>query len=139
MSQKLRPYESIVILHPDTTEAQQKEIFQKSAGIIEDHKGSLNHIDTWGKRTLANPIKKQKIGTYFHLTFSSSSDTVSELERVMKINDKILRYFHVRLEDGTNLSQLVDNFKERLVENERREREREAKFQQKRAQRAAAR
>ncbi len=139
MSQKLRPYESIVILHPDTTGAQQKEIFQKNIGIIKEHKGDLNHVDTWGKRTLANPIKKQKIGIYFHLTFSSTSDTVSELERVMKINDKVLRYFHVRLEDGTNLGQLVDNFKERLVENEKREKEREAKFQQKRAQRAAAR
>ncbi len=137
MRPKLRPYESVVILHPDTTETQQKEVFQKTIGVIQTHKGSLNHIDTWGKRALANPIKRQKRGIYFHLTFSSSPSTVAELERIMKINDKILRYFHVRLEDKTNLGQFVDSFKERLVENEKREREREAKFQQRKAQRAA--
>ncbi len=132
----LRPYEAVVIVHPDATEDEQKQIFRKNKEIIESFKGSVNHLDTWGRRNLANSIKKQKRALFFHSTFMAEPTAVAELERVLRINERVLRFMHTRLEDGTSLPKFVENFKQSLVDAANREREREAKFAQKKAGRA---
>ncbi|MCB0343359.1 MAG: 30S ribosomal protein S6 [Pseudobdellovibrionaceae bacterium] len=123
----LRKYEAVVILHPDVSEEQQKELFRKNAGIIKQFGGDVNHIDTWGKRRLANPIKKLKMGNYFHTTFESGAECIHELERTMRINENVLRFTHVRLDDRVSLSQHLEKFKNVLAETNKREQEREAK------------
>lgn len=139
MSETIRQYESVVILHPDASPADQKAIFKKNAEIIQGFKGRMNHIDTWGKRNFANPINKNSKGIYFHTTFEADSQAVAEIERVMRINEKVLRFQHTRLKENTDLAKYVSTFKELLAVNAQKEREREAKFQAKRAARAAER
>jgi small subunit ribosomal protein S6 len=130
----LRPYEGVIIIHPDATEETQKNLFRRNKAIIEEQFGGvLNHIDSWGKRTLANPIEKIKKALYFHVTFSANPQAITELERTMRINEGVLRFMHTRLEDKTELVEFVDNFKKALSESATREREREAKFQARRA------
>lgn len=129
----VRPYEGVIIMHPDATEDEQKALFKRNKGIIENFAGGLNHLDTWGKRNLANPINKTKKALYFHTTFSASPAAIAELERTMRINDRVLRFMHTRLKDGTVLTTFVENFKTALAESATREREREAKFQARRA------
>ncbi len=126
-----RSYEGVVILHPDTTEEAQKEFFKKNKKIIEDHKGELHHVDTWGKRKIANPIKKIYRGVFFHYTFKGQTDTVSELERTFRINDKVLRFMHTNLEDA-DLNKHNEAFKDQLAQTVQREKEREAKRAMKR-------
>lgn len=130
----LRPYEAVILVHPDASEEEQKSLFRKNKTIIEEQfGGSVNHLDTWGKRSLANPIAKAKKAFYFHTTFTANPQAITELERTMRINDRVLRYMHVRLDDGTDLTSYVEAFKTNLVETAQREREREAKFQARRA------
>ncbi len=130
----LRPYEGIIIVHPDATEEEQKELFRRNKSIIEEQfGGSVKHLDTWGKRTLANPIKKHRKAIYFHTTFEAEPQAIAELERTMRISDKVLRFVHTRLDDGTDLAAYVENFKKALAESAAREREREAKFQARKA------
>lgn len=130
----LRPYEGVILLHPDTSEEDQKTLFRKNKAIIEEQfGGTVNHLDTWGKRTLANPINKLKKAIYFHTTFQANPQAISELERTMRINDSVLRFMHSRLEDETNLESYLEEFKKALAESANREREREAKFQARRA------
>lgn len=131
----IRPYESIVIMKADTPEEKQKALFQRNKQIIEAHNGEFAHIDTWGKRRLGNPIKKEKTGVYFHSTFSANTQTVAELERTMKINDDVLRFVHIKLEDGTDLTKHVQEFKESLAAAQAREKEREKNFDKARTQR----
>ena len=131
----IRPYEAVVVMHPDASEDEQKNLFTKNKGIIEGFRGQLNHVDTWGKRRLANPIGKIPKAFYFHATFNAAPEAVAELERTMGINDKVLRFIHTRLEDETDLGQFVEKFKLELEESAKREREREAKFQAKKAAR----
>ncbi|MEQ1876484.1 MAG: 30S ribosomal protein S6 [Bdellovibrionia bacterium] len=128
-----RPYESVVILQSETPIDAQKELFKRNKKIIEDHKGSVVHVDTWGRRLLGNPVDKQPRGVYFHTTFYADNKAVAELERTMRINDRVLRFIHTRLEDGTDLNKFLENFKNELAANAAKEREREAKLMEKRA------
>ena len=130
----LRPYEGVILLHPDTSEDEQKTLFKKNKSIIEEQfGGTVKVLDTWGKRTLSNAIVKTKKAIYFHTTFEADPQAISELERTMRINDRVLRFMHTRLEDGTNLDTHIENFKTALGESAAREREREAKFQARKA------
>ena len=130
---QLRPYEAVIMMHPDSTEDEQKALFKKNASIVKDFKGSMNHVDTWGKRSLANQIEGMKKAVYFHATFQAEPSAVAELERTMRINDKVIRFMHTRLSDGTNLVDFVEGFKKALADSALREREREAKFQARKA------
>lgn len=130
---QLRFYESVVILHPDVTEAEQKNFFKRNQSTIKEFGGSVHHIDTWGKRRLGNPIKKVRLGTYFHTTFEAKGTCVSELERLMRIDDRVLRFIHVRLDERKSLGQYVEDFHRTLAEAHKREQEKEAKAQARRA------
>ncbi len=127
-----RKYESVIIYHPDATEAECKEFFRKQKEIIQSFEGTLNHVDSWGKRRLANPIKKLKMGTFFHTTFEANSESVAELERVMRINDQVLRFTHTRLDERKSLNQHVEDFREVIKASIEKENEREKAFQARR-------
>lgn len=130
---ELRKYEAIIIMHPDASEEEQKALFKKNKDILKTFSGEVNHIDTWGKRKLANPINKLTRGIYFHATFETKGDAIAELERTMRINDRVLRYQHTRLDDRMSLAKYLEQFKESLAETTRREKEREVKAQQRKA------
>jgi small subunit ribosomal protein S6 len=126
-----RPYEGIVILHPDASDEELKAVFVRNKKIIEDEKGTFHNLDSWGKRVLSNPIKKNKRGHFFYSTFIASPQAINEIERLMKIDEKVLRFFHLRLKDGTDLSAHLDKYKEHLEGIAAKEKERELKIQRK--------
>src|ERR1700749_3894947 len=111
-----RKYEAVIIINPDASEEDQKNVLRKNREIIKNFSGEVNHIDTWGKRKLANPIDKFSRGNYFHVTFEAKGEAIAELERTMRINDQILRFQHTRLDDRVSLAKFVENFKEALAE-----------------------
>lgn len=132
-----RNYESIVILKPEVADDEQKKFFQRNVKTIKSFKGEMNHIDTWGKRKLANPIGKAALGTYFHLSFTAQPECVAELERQMKIDDRVLRYSHLKLDSRKSLTEHMDAYKNTITESNKREAEREAKRDARRKEFAA--
>jgi small subunit ribosomal protein S6 len=128
----IRKYEAVVILHPDVSDADAKALFKRNAETIAKFSGSVNHVDTWGKRRLANPIEKLKLGNFFHTTFEAKGDCVAELERLMKIDERVLRAIHVKLETKKTLGEYVTEFHNLLAESHKREQEKEAKMQARR-------
>lgn len=138
-TQTKRFYEAVIIVHPDATLEQQKDLFKKNKATIESFAGSVHSLDTWGKRTLATPIGKNKKALFFHTLFEASGNAVAELERTMRINDRVLRFVHTRLDERLPLAKHYENFKKGLAETANREREREAKAQLRKAAMAAAR
>lgn len=119
----VRPYEVVLVMDPNSSEEDQKNLFTRNQKIIEGFSGKINHIDTWGVRRLANVIGKNGRGIYFHCTFMANPEAIAELERTMRINEKVLRFMHTRLPDETVLTDFVEKFKASLIER----REREAK------------
>lgn len=134
-----RPYEAVILVHPDTPLEEQKELFRKNKSTIESFKGSVHSLETWGKRTLANPIGKLRKAIYFHVTFESGTQAIAELERTMRINDRVLRFMHTRLDEREPLVKFMETFKRGLQESAQREKEREAKIQARKSAAAAAR
>ena len=124
----LSKYESVVIAHPNASAEDLKALFSRNKQIVESFKGQLQHIDTWGKRRLANPIGRVKMGVYFHILFEAQGDCIAEMERVMRINEHVLRFFHHKLDGRVALDKHLDGFRQTIAASTQRDQEREAKF-----------
>ena len=75
------------------------------------------------------------MGTYFHATFEAKAEAIAELERTMRINDKVLRFFHKKLDIRVGLSTHVENFREIIKKSVEKEKEKEAKIAKRNATR----
>lgn len=128
-SELKRPYEAVILMHPDATVEEQKELFKKNKTTIAQFKGSIHTLETWGKRTLATPIGKLRKAVYFHTIFESNPQAIMEIERTMRINDKVLRFMHTKLDERISVSKHAEAFKKGLSDSAAREKEREAKAQ----------
>lgn len=131
-------YEGVLMLHPDATAEEQKEFFKRNKEILKSFSGEYHSVETWGKRTLAYPIAKMKKALYFHALFKAEPKAIAELERTMRINEKVIRFMHTRLDDRKPLAKHQEDFKNQLKVSAEREREREAKIQARKAARAAS-
>ena len=96
----MRNYELVVILDPSLEEEAVDTELSKITSIIEKEKGKISDVDKWGIRKLSYPIKKQESGNYIIIYFSGKNAAISELDRVNKINDKILRHLIVKNEQS---------------------------------------
>ena len=134
-----RPYEAVILVHPDVTVEEQKELFKKNKTTIASFKGSIHTLETWGKRTLATPIGKLRKAVYFHTMFEAGPQAIMELERTMRINDKVLRFMHTKMDERIPVSKHAEAFKKGLSDSAAREKEREAKMQLRRQAAAQAR
>jgi small subunit ribosomal protein S6 len=94
----MRKYETIFIAKPDLGEDETKGISEKVQEIIANMKGECQRLEDWGIRKLAYPINKCVRGRYFYVNFSGSAPLIAELERRLRLDDKILRYQSVKLD-----------------------------------------
>lgn len=123
---KLRSYEGVLLLHPDTNLEDQKALFQQNKKIIENHEGHIHHCDTWGKRTIANSIKNIRKALFFHYSFYTNNKAVAELERTLRINSSVLKFLHSNL-GQTSLEKHLKNYYLQLETTSLKEKERERK------------
>ena len=94
----MNKYESIIIVNPDVDEAGLKELEDKFTGLINEN-GKVESVENMGKKKLAYDIKKHKEGTYMLFNFEAKPDSITELERVYRITDEIIKFIVVRKED----------------------------------------
>lgn len=97
----MKNYELMLIFNPSLDDKAIDEEISKISLIIEKSQGTVQKNDIWGVKKLAYPIKHQENGFYALLYFSSGKDVLLEIDRLNKINDKILRHLIVRA-DGKN-------------------------------------
>lgn len=104
-------YELVIVLHPKVSEEDTKTFFKKLKEAIEKKfSGTWFKLHTWGERTLANPVDKIDVGTYFHLLYKSHPKCPQELERLMKIHDGVLRYMHSKIDSRIPMEKHLDNY-----------------------------
>lgn len=133
MDKNIFYYEEVLVLHPDSSLEDQKEIYRASAKIIESFKGNIHNLDTFGSRPIANTSeKKLSRGLYFCMIFSASPQAVAELRRKLRINSKVTYFHHERLKKRQTFEERRQQFLDVLENSVNREKERQAK-QQKRA------
>jgi small subunit ribosomal protein S6 len=92
----VKNYEMVLIFSASLEEGAVTEELAKITAIIDKSKGFVTKTDIWGVKRLAYPIKHQENGFYVILYFSSDTTVLPELDRLNKINDKILRHLIVK-------------------------------------------
>jgi small subunit ribosomal protein S6 len=92
----VKKYETVVIFDSTLESEEAEEEIKKLSTIIEKGKGKVLDIDKWGVKKLAYPIKHQENGNYVVIYFEGDSTITSEIDRLNKINDKILRHIIVK-------------------------------------------
>ena len=97
----IRKYETIYIVKPDLTEEELKTLTDKVQDVIANNNGDLKRLEDWGIRKLAYVIKKSTRGRYVYLRYDGVETLVAELERRLRLDDRILRYLTVKIEKET--------------------------------------
>ena len=111
----MRHYETTFILRPNLGEEQFTEIIDRTVGIITGDDGAIITLDRWGIKRLAYEIKREVQGYYVYLNFAAPGKTVDEIERIFRIDDRVLRYLTVKLGDAMN-AEAIEAEKERIAE-----------------------
>ncbi len=102
----MRRYETIFITYPDLPEEDINSLVERYSAIVTDRQGIVVKVEKWGKRKLAYEIEKQARGFYLLIDFTGSAAIVTELERNLRIGDKILKFMTVKTQEAVNLEEL---------------------------------
>ena len=95
----MRLYESVLIARQDISTAQVETLVDEFSKIIENGGGSIKKREYWGLRSLAYRIKKNRKCHYVMLNVEADSATLNEYERIMGLNEDILRFMTIRIEE----------------------------------------
>ena len=95
MEKVINNYETIFVINPSLDEESTKAVVEKFKTLIEQN-GTVENVDEWGKRKLAYPINYITEGYYVLINFSSEAQFPTELERIYRISDDIIRSIVVR-------------------------------------------
>lgn len=107
----MRRYDLIFIVHPDLNEEDLKTVTDRYTQIIIAQKGTIIKTEDWGKRRLAYEINKQSKGNYILVDFYGPGTVIREVERNLKIDDKILKFLTVKTRDPFNAESLEEERK----------------------------
>jgi small subunit ribosomal protein S6 len=92
-------YEHVVISRQDISPQQAEALNDTMKSLIEAGGGTVGKIEYWGLRNLTYRIKKNRKGHYSLLAIDAPADAVKEMERQLSINEDVLRYLTVRVEE----------------------------------------
>ena len=95
----MRLYESVFIARQDITSAQVEAMADDFAEIITSAGGSIKKREYWGLRSLAYRIKKNRKGHYVMLNMETGPEALREYERIMGLNEDVLRFLNLNIEE----------------------------------------
>jgi small subunit ribosomal protein S6 len=87
----MRHYELMLILDPDLEERAVSPLIDSFLSVVRNGGGSVEKVDTWGRRRLAYEINKKPEGIYSVVDLKASPDVVKELDRQLNLNESVLR------------------------------------------------
>jgi small subunit ribosomal protein S6 len=103
----MRRYETTYILRPNLGEEQFSEIIERTNTVITDDGGAVIELQRLGNRKLAYEIKKENLGHYIYFDFAAPGSTILEMERIFRIDDRVLRFLTVKLADSIDEETVV--------------------------------
>ncbi len=98
----MREYETIYVVKPDLPGDQIKSIQEKLKDIIGKASGHILHHVDWGKRRLAYRVEKFNQAQYLYLQYLDQGASVAEIERILKNDDRILKFLTVKVQEKVN-------------------------------------
>ena len=94
-----RTYEVMYIVNPETADETVAKLNEAVGKLIEKEGGSIVRMDDIGRRPMAYQIEKKREGYYVLFEIEGSGQEIAELERRMRVNDMIMRYITVRVDE----------------------------------------
>ena len=91
----MRDYELVLIFHPALGEDAIQQKLERFHGLVSGGDAEIRVVDHWGGRRLTYPIQKQTTGYYVVTQFLADPVSLPELERIMKLDEGVLRYLIV--------------------------------------------
>ena len=95
----MRLYESVFIARQDVSAQHVEALTKDFSTIIENGGGKIHKHEYWGLRALAYRVKKNRKGHYVMLNLEADNDTLREYERIMGLNEDILRFMNISIEE----------------------------------------
>ncbi len=115
---RVRRYETVFVLRPDLEEQELRDTVSRFEQVLTRQAGTLIKREDWGIRKLAYDVKRFSKGYYVILDYIGPTTLVSELERNMKINEKVMKFLTVKKADKIDMEAIE---KEKLEAARRRE------------------
>lgn len=92
-------YEHVFLARQDLAQAQVDALAETATKIVEDNAGKVTKVETWGLRSLAYKIAKNRKAHYVMLNIDAPAGVVAELERQTQINEDIIRYMTIKVDE----------------------------------------
>ncbi|WP_395333951.1 30S ribosomal protein S6 [Novosphingobium sp. BL-8A] len=92
-------YEHVFLARQDLSQAQVDALAATATEIVESNQGKVTKTETWGLKNLAYKIKRNRKAHFVMLNIEASGDVVAELERQTSINEDIIRWMTVRVDE----------------------------------------
>lgn len=108
-----RTYEVMYIVDPDTAVDKVTKLNEAVGKVIEKEGGTVVRMDDFGKKNLAYAINKKTEGYYVLFEIDGSGQEIAELERRMRVNDSILRYMTVRVDEDRKKAEKLKTKREK--------------------------
>jgi small subunit ribosomal protein S6 len=98
----LREYEMTIIARADLPESDGTKLFGKYEKLMTSDGGEILQKSLWGTKKLAFPMKKSFRGNYVNYDFIGTSANLAEMERLMRIDEDVLRYMSIYIGQNVN-------------------------------------
>ncbi len=95
----MKAYELLYFVAPTTDESARENVMNRVETIVKESKGAIDNVDDWGKRKLAYEINGLADADYTLVDFHTDPDTIAEIDRVLRINDAVVRHMIVARTD----------------------------------------
>ncbi|SDZ65218.1 small subunit ribosomal protein S6 [Evansella caseinilytica] len=95
----MRKYEIMYIVRPNLEEAATKEVIERFNKVLTDNGAEVENVEEKGKRRLAYEINDFREGFYVLLNVNAPTVAINEFDRLIKINENVLRHIVVREEE----------------------------------------
>ena len=92
-------YEHVFLARQDLSQAQVDALAAAATEIVETNNGKVTKTETWGLRSLAYKIQKNRKAHFVLLNIEAPGDTIAELERQTSINEDVIRFMTVRVDE----------------------------------------
>jgi small subunit ribosomal protein S6 len=121
-------YKHIFLARQDVTAQQVETMVDQYKGVIEGNGGKVEKTEMWGVKSLAYRIKKNRKAHFAMFNLDAPAAAVAEMERQMRINEDVLRFMTIRVDELDSEPSVMMQKRDRDERKERERRDRDSGY-----------
>lgn len=115
-----RKYEIGFIINPESSEEEIKKVVDSITDTIKKADGTIENIDEWGRRQMAYTLGKHNEGIYTFINADLPGNAFFEIERRLKLSERVLRFLILRLDDKLKKANRLTKKWQKMEKNSRK-------------------